>query len=100
MTNCFKLFSLFTTLQTTFAPASLYRLRLVLRDWKLQTDEAKRNKAKLLLEESRERVSELEETRKNLDKERKETESKMIDLRADLENARKELSELDAATTR
>ena len=75
---------------------SLYRLRLVLRDWKLQTDEAKRNKAKLLLEESRERVSELEETRKNLDKERKETESKMIDLRADLENARKELSELDA----
>ena len=75
---------------------SLYRLRLVLRDWKLQTDEAKRNKAKLLLEESRERVSELEETRKNLDKERKDTESKMIDLRADLENARKELSELDA----
>ena len=96
MTNCFKLFFLFTTLQTTLLLRRFYRLRLVLRDWKLQTDEAKRNKAKLLLEESRERVSELEETRKNLDKERKETESKMIDLRADLENARKELSELDA----
>jgi hypothetical protein len=76
------------------------RLRLVLRNWKLSTDEAKRNKAKQLLDESRERVSELEETRNILDKERKDTELKMAELRHKLDAARKELSELDSASLR
>jgi len=76
------------------------RLRLVVREWKLNTDESKRNKAKELLEESRERVTELEDTRKSLDEERKNTEQKMGELRRDLESARQELTELDAATLR
>ena len=76
------------------------RLRLVMRDWKMHADGMKKDRAKRLLEESRERVHELEETRKTLDNERKDTELKMSSLRSDLEKARKELSELDAATVR
>ena len=76
------------------------RLRLVVREWKLATDESRRNKAKVLLEESRERVAEMEATRDRLDAERAETESNITQLKTDLEAARREIASLDDATMR
>ena len=76
------------------------RLRLVMREWKLATDESRRNKAKMLLEESRAKVTEMEETRNRLDEERSDTEKSISDLKAKLEDARQEIARLDDATVR
>ena len=72
-------------------------LRLVIREWKLLTDEAKRKSAKQLMAESQARITEMTQSRDRLEAERAQTEEKIKELRRDLETSRQELAELDAA---
>jgi hypothetical protein len=71
------------------------RLKLVLKEWRLQIHRTKRERAKEDLDDASDKVSELEAERDKLEKERDVANDKIQNLKQELDVAQKELATLD-----